>query len=107
MTAFRFDYRPACEKELARDQKLGAHISRLVEKAGQTAKSTAPVNTGDYKASITWIPSRMTAKGFAGAYGSSSSFWHLVEYGSINNHPYRVLQKAARAAGLRFEDTGR
>ncbi len=31
-------------------------------------------------------------------------FWHLSEYGSINNVPQRNALRGVRAAGLRFED---
>jgi hypothetical protein len=50
-------------------------------------------------------PARLTPAGWVGAYGSDGSDWHLVEYGSVNNHPYRVLERAAREAGLDFEAT--
>jgi hypothetical protein len=32
---------------------------------------------------------------------------HLVEFGSVNNPPYAVLRRAARAAGLRLAEHGR
>jgi hypothetical protein len=103
---FRFDYRPSCERELAREPQLGAHIGRLVQKAAQSAKSSAPSGpTGRYRSSIRSVPSRMTGDGFAGAFGSDDFAWHLVEFGSAHNHPYRVLERAARTAGLRFEDS--
>lgn len=31
-------------------------------------------------------------------------FWHLSEYGSVNNPPQRNALRGVRAAGLRFED---
>lgn len=36
-----------------------------------------------------------------------SSFWHLIEFGSANNPPYRVLTRAAQNQGLRVIDEGR
>lgn len=35
-----------------------------------------------------------------------SSFWHLVEYGSVNSPPYRPLTRAAQNAGLTIDDRG-
>lgn len=36
-------------------------------------------------------------------FGSSSSIWHIIEFGSVNNPPYRPLTSAAEAIGLRFD----
>lgn len=34
------------------------------------------------------------------------NFWHLVEYGSVNNPPYMPVRKGVIAAGLTFVDDG-
>lgn len=39
--------------------------------------------------------------------GNEDPFFHLIEWGSVNNPVYAPLRRAARALGLRFEDTGR
>jgi len=31
-------------------------------------------------------------------------FWHLIEYGSVNNPAYAPVRRSVRAVGLRFED---
>lgn len=33
-------------------------------------------------------------------------FWHLSEFGSVNNPPQRNALRGTRAAGLRYEDAG-
>lgn len=33
---------------------------------------------------------------------ATDAFWHLVEFGSVNNPPYAVLRRAAIAVGLRL-----
>jgi hypothetical protein len=38
--------------------------------------------------------------------GSDDPFFHLVEWGSVNNPPYAPIRRAVRAAGLRLEETG-
>lgn len=38
--------------------------------------------------------------------GSDNPFFHLFEWGSVNNSPYAPLRRAVRAAGLRLEETG-
>lgn len=40
-------------------------------------------------------PQRMRA-----TFGSTSSFWHLEEFGSANNPPYRTLTNAANTLGI-------
>ena len=40
-------------------------------------------------------------------YGSTDFAAHLVEFGSVNNPPYRTLTRAAEAVGLTFEPSDR
>lgn len=35
--------------------------------------------------------------------GSVDPFWHLIEWGSVNNPAYAPLRRGARAAGLRLD----
>ncbi len=45
--------------------------------------------------------------GVATAYfGSTSSIWHIIEFGSVNNPPYRPMTQAAERIGLRFRVDG-
>lgn len=37
---------------------------------------------------------------------TSDSVWHLIEYGSVNNPPYRPFTAAAQNVGLDFHDSG-
>lgn len=34
---------------------------------------------------------------------STDPFWHLIEWGSVNNPAYAPLRRGARAAGLRLD----
>lgn len=34
------------------------------------------------------------------------NFWHLVEYGSVNNPPYAPARRGVIASGLTFVDDG-
>lgn len=36
-----------------------------------------------------------------------SSFWHIVEFGSVNNRAYRVVTRSAENAGLTVRDRRR
>lgn len=40
--------------------------------------------------------------------GSTSSFYHLIEYGSVNNRPYAPIRRAVQslgAHGIHFKET--
>lgn len=58
-------------------------------------EANAPERTGYYKR-------RIKAR-FARVWAEDKSFWHLAEYGSINNPAYAPLRRGVIAAGLRFE----
>lgn len=36
---------------------------------------------------------------------STDPFWHLIEFGSINNPAYAPFRRGIRAAGLRLEES--
>lgn len=36
---------------------------------------------------------------------TTDGIWHIIEYGSINNPPYRPATKAAQNAGLELKDS--
>lgn len=35
---------------------------------------------------------------------SVSSIWHIIEFGSVNNHPYAPMRKGVEAAGAQWAD---
>lgn len=37
---------------------------------------------------------------------STSSIWHLIEYGSVHNSPYAPLRRGVQACGAKFVDPG-
>lgn len=78
----------------------------IAAKTAQIARSTeanTPHRTGAARRSIG--SSASLAGGTpVGRVFSTHPFWHLIEFGSINNPAYRPMTRAARASGLRFED---
>lgn len=36
-------------------------------------------------------------------YSTGVNIWHIIEYGSVKNPPYRVLTRAAEQLGLKWE----
>lgn len=69
-------------RELARYIKIAAEPSR---------------NTGYYIRKITPLGGRVWLR---------DNFWHLVEYGSVNNPPYAPVRRGVLLAGMRFVDDG-
>lgn len=70
---------------------------RAAEAIVNRAEQIAPVTTGDYRASLGTDGTKA---------GSSDPFAHLIEFGSLNNAPHRVLSRAASDVGLTFRDDG-
>lgn len=102
----RFELNPASYEELARSPEMRGFVSDLAQSVLERARGLAPVGMprGAYKRSLVATPATETSDGVTASVGSTSSFWHLVEFGSVNNRPYRVLETAARQSGLRFEE---
>lgn len=63
------------------------------------AASSAPSDSGDYRASL-----RTVVSGDTTAAASSDFAAHLIEFGSVNNPPHAPLRGAVRALGLRLEE---
>ena len=87
---------PTSPKAWRRTRRLRTSSSTYAEEALAVAQGIAPVSgKGSYRASL-----------YAedGVLGSTSSFWGLVEYGSVNNPPYAVLRTAIAAVGCDFSD---
>lgn len=70
------------------------------------AQVSAPRHTGDYERSLGSNGAHLTVDGWQGEVFSTDPFWHLIEFGSVNNPPYRTLSKAVTSAGLKFTDVG-
>lgn len=100
----RFVPNAAGIEQVARGRQLGEFVGKLADRVLAEARRSAPVTTGDYRDSLASGPADLTVDGWEAQVGSSDPFWHLVEFGSVNNPPYRVLSNAVTAAGLEFED---
>jgi hypothetical protein len=95
MSAFSFTPNPNFEAEIAADPESKAVLLERANTALAAAQNAAPVLTGKYRASL-----------FADedGLGSTSSFWALIEYGSINDSPSAPLRTGVEVAGVEWSD---
>lgn len=85
---------------------VGPETKAMVEDAAEEglkhAKAHAPFKTGEYLDSLeVWSASLVDGK-WQAAFGSTSSDWHFVEFGTATNAPYRTLTRAAESIGIGF-----
>lgn len=92
-----FRANPRFKEELKRDPGVKAQVRAAAERAASAARGMTPHAPG----SIT-----VTDDGDTISMGSDDPFFHLIEWGSVNNQPYAPIRRAARAVGTRLEETG-
>jgi HK97 gp10 family phage protein len=91
--------------EMLRDRGVAAHLDDAARAGLAKARASAPVVTGQYRDSLKVLEARTEGGGLVGSFGSDSWHWHFVEFGSINNRPYRTLGQAAEAVADRVTHT--
>lgn len=94
----RFVPNPHAAEDLQQTEEYKAAMAAIAIKVAAEVEDAAPHVTGYYEGHIAADGATVVA---------SDPFWHLVEFGSINNPPYAPLRRGVVAAGLRFVDTGR
>lgn len=85
-------------------------LAKVAVNIVQEAKALGPRNPRHTTHEIDRIgigESRITEDGAEIDVDWLSSVWHLLEFGSVNNLPYRPLTRAAQNQGLRVIDRGR
>jgi hypothetical protein len=90
-----FTPNPSFEAELMADPESQAAMMSFKDVALTAAQDAAPVLTGRYRDSL-----------FADeeGLGSTSSFWALIEYGSVNDSPSAPLRRGVEATGVAWSD---
>jgi hypothetical protein len=70
------------------------------------ARALTPTYTGRSRAAIrVLVPGEDRRSVFTGI-RANRSFWHFIEFGTINNRPAAPFRNAAGQLGLRFADPG-
>lgn len=91
---------PRFDDEMQRDIAHGvetvvaAHLVRAIHASAPTG------GTGAYSASVA-----VDASGGEVRVITTDPFWHLIEFGSMNNPPYAPIRRGVRAAGLRLDES--
>ena len=93
---------PDATERLLNQREMVSVLVKAAHACADAAKTTTPNVSGEHVAAIVTEP-RETVDGIPEVpFGSSSSTWHLREFGSVNNPPYRPLTRAVEAVGLEF-----
>lgn len=85
-------------EELASSQDAIDTINALLVTAEGYARQYTPAHTEKDK--VVTSPARVVDDKAVGYIGSNSSIWHILEFGSVNNPPYRPLTRAVESVGL-------
>ena len=86
--------------QLARQPEHKKFLREQAERVKDSAERETPIGeTGDTidRYVITEYPTRMRV-------GNTDPFFHLTEFGSVNNPTYAPLRRGVRRAGLRLEE---
>lgn len=98
----KFTLNHAGVKRIAEGPGVVAMVNRNADRVLAQAKGNSAVDD-EYRASLSVQPATVGSDEPAKVQ-SSSPFWHLFEFGSIKNPPYRPLTRAVIDAGLKFEE---
>lgn len=102
---FTFKPNPRGLRKLERGPQMGAFVDRKTKAVSRSVKSVARYRTGYFKRSIKPLRPRLDSRrGWVGRVITTDPFWHLEEFGSINNPPNRSFELGVHAAGLEFHD---
>lgn len=91
---------PTFEAELAQDAGVRAVLLERAHAALEAVQAAAP----EGRSGGTRIRDSYEVDESVPAIISTSSFWALVEFGSVNNPPYAPLRRGLEAVGLTLTD---
>lgn len=89
--------------ELLHGDQAVAFLEQVANIYKPEIERVAPLGSGSVKFRDTIS---VHVQGGEVAVATDDPFWHLLEYGSVNNPPYRPFTAAAENLGLDFHDTG-
>ncbi len=103
-STFRFVPNPQMIVEVDTSAELGRTVGKTADRVAQRARALAPRRTGTFARSIRSLPSSLRGRQWVGRVVTSDPFWHLEEFGSVNNPPHRTFARATVAVGLDYVD---
>lgn len=88
-----YEPNPLFEEEVQTQADFQKGMRSITKGVAASVRAVSPRQTGYYERRVKARGTRVRAL---------DPFWHLVEYGSKNNPPYRPMTRGVRAAGLRY-----
>lgn len=89
----RYVPNPAFEEGVRSQAEHQKGMRTITKGVARSVRAVAPHRTGYYERRVKAQGTRVR---------TLDNFWHLIEFGSINNVSYAPLRRGVRAAGLRF-----
>jgi len=93
MTRVRFERERGYEDKIRRQPEFIGGMRARTTAVAVAVRQAAPDKTGYYKRHVRPDGTKVRA---------TDTFWHLLEFGSVNNPPYAPLRRGVIASGLRF-----
>ncbi len=104
MAKKKFTYNKAAETEVAKSASAKAYMGNVSRAVERSVQAVAPRRTGHYRRSIV-VGVELTSEGWKARVGSNDHFWHLVEFGSVNNPAYAPLRRGMARVVKRTKNT--
>ena len=93
MASFIFIPNPAAMAEIARTSEMGVALSLKAAEIAVRARAIAPVDTGEFRASITSKLDHGEA-GLEGIVETDDPIWMWLEYGTSDTPTFATLRRA-------------
>lgn len=94
MANVRYVPNPVFEEAVRAQPQHEKGMRTITKRTAASVWAVAPHRTGYYKRHVKARGTLIVV--------SDRWAWHLIEFGSVNNRPYRPLARGVRAAGLGF-----
>lgn len=94
----RWEVDEAAVAKMLQEPSVASHLIERAQLGVDKARASAPVRTGRYRDSLQVLAPRLEGDVLVVGYGTDSSFWHFVEYGSGHTAPHRILGASAEVA---------
>lgn len=102
-TRSRFYIEANATEQLLSTEQAKAVVRAVAEAATRRAVEIQPNLTGEHDQDLITEDPRIEDGVAKCGYGSKSPSWHIMEFGSVHNPPFRPLTRAAQELGLRFD----
>lgn len=95
-------YQPIAHSLLVTNEAK-AFVEGVAQECAEAAKDINPERTGRSSSQIAAYPAEVRDGVACASFGSSSPIWHILEFGSVHNQPFRALTQAAQRVCEKYE----